>query len=63
MRSTPRSTAPEVARRLEPRSLGMIAGVDDGVQAVCMIGHHSRAQGRGSLALLGSTRVAATRPH
>ena len=34
----------------KPRCLGMMAGVDDGVDAVCMIGYHSRAQGRGILA-------------
>ena len=34
----------------KPRYLGMMAGVDDGVDAVCMIGYHSRAQGRGILA-------------
>lgn len=34
----------------KPRRLGMMAGVDDGVQAVCLIGYHSRAQGRGILA-------------
>ncbi len=34
----------------KPRYLGMMAGVDQGVQAVCMIGYHSRAQGRGILA-------------
>ena len=34
----------------KPRYLGMMAGVDDGVNAVCMIGYHSRAQGRGILA-------------
>jgi D-amino peptidase len=34
----------------KPRYLSMMAGVDDGVQAVCMIGYHSRAQGRGILA-------------
>jgi D-amino peptidase len=34
----------------KPRYLGMMAGVDQGVAAVCMIGYHSRAQGRGILA-------------
>jgi D-amino peptidase len=34
----------------KPRYLGMMAGVDEGVDAVCMIGYHSRAQGRGILA-------------
>jgi D-amino peptidase len=34
----------------KPRYLGMMAGVDQGVDAVCMIGYHSRAQGRGILA-------------
>ena len=34
----------------KPRYLSMMAGVDDGVDAVCMIGYHSRAQGRGILA-------------
>jgi D-amino peptidase len=34
----------------KPRYLSMLAGVDDGVDAVCMIGYHSRAQGRGILA-------------
>jgi D-amino peptidase len=34
----------------KPRTLGMMAGVDDGVQAVCLVGYHSRAQGRGILA-------------
>jgi len=34
----------------KPRYLSMMAGVDDGVDAVCMIGYHSRAQGRGVLA-------------
>jgi len=34
----------------KPRYLGMMAGVDHGVDAVCMIGYHSRAQGRGILA-------------
>jgi D-amino peptidase len=34
----------------KPRRLGMMAGVDEGVNAVCMIGYHSRAQGRGILA-------------
>lgn len=34
----------------KPRYLGMVAGVDEGVDAVCMIGYHSRAQGRGILA-------------
>jgi D-amino peptidase len=34
----------------KPRYLGMMAGVEEGVNAVCMIGYHSRAQGRGILA-------------
>lgn len=34
----------------KPRYLGMMAGVDGGVDAVCLIGYHSRAQGRGILA-------------
>jgi D-amino peptidase len=34
----------------KPRYLGMMAGVEEGVQAVCMVGYHSRAQGRGILA-------------
>lgn len=34
----------------KPRYLGMMAGVDDGVDAVCLVGYHSRAQGRGILA-------------
>ena len=35
----------------KPRYLSMMAGVDEaGVDAVCLIGYHSRAQGRGILA-------------
>jgi D-amino peptidase len=34
----------------KPRYLGMMAGVEQGVTAVCMVGYHSRAQGRGILA-------------
>ena len=34
----------------KPRYLGMMAGVEEGVHGVCMIGYHSRAQGRGILA-------------
>lgn len=34
----------------KPRYLGMMAGVEEGVTAVCMVGYHSRAQGRGILA-------------
>jgi D-amino peptidase len=34
----------------KPRYLGMMAGVDQGVAAVCLVGYHSRAQGRGILA-------------
>lgn len=35
----------------KPRYLSMMAGVDEpGVVAVCMVGYHSRAQGRGILA-------------
>ncbi len=34
----------------KPRYLNMMAGVDDGVNAVCLVGYHSRAQSRGILA-------------
>lgn len=34
----------------KPRSLGMMAGVEQGVAGVCLVGYHSRAQGRGILA-------------
>jgi D-amino peptidase len=34
----------------KPRYLGMAAGVELGVQAICLIGYHSRAQGSGVLA-------------
>jgi D-amino peptidase len=34
----------------KPRYLSMMAGVDEGVDAVCLVGYHSRAQGRGILA-------------
>lgn len=34
----------------KPRYLGMMAGVETGVNAVCLIGYHSRAQGLGILA-------------
>ena len=34
----------------KPRYRGMVAGVELGVDAVCMVGYHSRAQGRGILA-------------
>lgn len=34
----------------KPRYLSMMAGVDDAVSAVCMVGYHSRAQSRGVLA-------------
>lgn len=34
----------------KPRYLSMVAGVEQGVDAVCMVGYHSRAQGRGILA-------------
>lgn len=34
----------------KPRYLGMMAGVDQGVDAVCLVGYHSRAGGRGILA-------------
>jgi D-amino peptidase len=34
----------------KPRYLSMMAGVEEGVDAVCLIGYHSRAQGRGVLA-------------
>ena len=34
----------------KPRYLGMVSGVELGVDGVCLIGYHSRAQGRGILA-------------
>jgi D-amino peptidase len=34
----------------KPRSLGMMAGVEQGLAGVCLVGYHSRAQGRGILA-------------
>lgn len=34
----------------KPRTYGMAAGVEDGADALCMIGYHSRAGGRGILA-------------
>lgn len=34
----------------KPRLLSMAAGVEDGPDALCMVGYHSRAQGRGILA-------------
>jgi len=34
----------------KPRYLSMVAGVEQGVDAVCMVGYHSRAQGGGILA-------------
>jgi D-amino peptidase len=34
----------------KPRYLGMVAGVELGVDGVCMVGYHSRAQGSGILA-------------
>ncbi len=34
----------------KPRTLSMVAGVDIGVDGVCMVGYHSRAQGSGILA-------------
>ena len=34
----------------KPRTLGMAAGVELGVDALCLVGYHSRAQGRGVLA-------------
>jgi D-amino peptidase len=34
----------------KPRLLGMMAGVDTGIDAVVLIGYHSRAKGRGVLA-------------
>jgi D-amino peptidase len=34
----------------KPRYLSMMAGVEEGVDAVCLVGYHSRAQGRGILA-------------
>ncbi len=33
----------------KPRYLGMMAGVDDGVNAVCLIGYHARSKARGIL--------------
>ena len=34
----------------KPRYLGMVSGVESGADAVCMVGYHSRAGGRGILA-------------
>ena len=34
----------------KPRLLGMMAGLEQGVEAVCLVGYHSRARGRGVLA-------------
>ena len=34
----------------KPRYLSMVAGVEQGVDAVCMVGYHSRAGGRGIMA-------------
>jgi D-amino peptidase len=34
----------------KPRYLGMVSGVELGVDGVCFVGYHSRAQGRGILA-------------
>lgn len=34
----------------KPRYLGMASGVEQGLDGVCMVGYHSRAQGRGILA-------------
>lgn len=34
----------------KPRLLGMMAGLEQGVDAVCLVGYHSRARGRGVLA-------------
>lgn len=34
----------------KPRHLGMMAGLELSIDAVCMVGYHSRAQGRGILA-------------
>lgn len=34
----------------KPRALGMVAGVEEGCDAVCMIGYHARSQSRGVLA-------------
>ncbi|WP_347557093.1 M55 family metallopeptidase [Robbsia sp. KACC 23696] len=34
----------------KPRYLGMVAGVELGIDGVCLLGYHSRAQGRGILA-------------
>ena len=34
----------------KPRQLGMMSGLEEGCDAVCLIGYHSRAQGRGILA-------------
>lgn len=51
-RNMPPDLLDERARMVmgKPRYLSMMAGVDEGVHAVCMIGYHSRAQGRGILA-------------
>jgi len=34
----------------KPRYLGMMAGLEEGCDAVCLVGYHSRSQGRGILA-------------
>ncbi|VWX63330.1 Aminopeptidase [Burkholderiales bacterium 8X] len=34
----------------KPRYLSMVSGVEEGMDGVCMVGYHSRAQGRGILA-------------
>ncbi|MDH2310819.1 M55 family metallopeptidase [Methylobacterium brachiatum] len=34
----------------KPRPLGMMAGLDQDIDAVCLVGYHSRASGRGILA-------------
>ncbi|MCM2253378.1 MAG: M55 family metallopeptidase [Ramlibacter sp.] len=51
-RNMPPDLLDERARMVmgKPRYLSMMAGVDQGVHAVCLIGYHSRAQGRGILA-------------
>ncbi|HSW19467.1 MAG TPA: M55 family metallopeptidase [Ramlibacter sp.] len=51
-RNMPAELLDERARSIlgKPRYLGMVAGVEEGVDAVCMVGWHSRAQGRGILA-------------
>ncbi|ACB25219.1 M55 family metallopeptidase [Methylobacterium radiotolerans] len=34
----------------KPRPLGMMAGIDQDIDAVCLVGYHARASGRGILA-------------